>query len=101
MAKNKRLVSDLTPDEKEAFRSMVKEMVSLMLQRDSIQNHMKDIRDRAKEELDLKPTEISDYARLTFDTQKVKEKFEHMEEMFSEAEILKLVDSMEMGRNEE
>ena len=83
MAKNKNTVSDLDEREKQELNKMLKESTDLYVQMGSCKMSIKDIADRAKEELDLPTSEFNKYAKIAFDNSKAKEELEKAEEVYT------------------
>lgn len=83
MAKQKNTVGDLDESQKKEFNKMLKESTDLYVQMESCKMSIKDISDRAKEELDLPTSEFNKYAKIAFDNSKAKEELDKAEEVYT------------------
>jgi len=91
MAKAQNTVKDLNPTEKQDLNKMLKESTDLFVQMESCKLAIKDIAERAKEELDLPTAEFNRYAKIAFDNQKARDQLEQAEEVYANCVELGLI----------
>lgn len=84
-------ISELNRDQYEKVLGMVKEMNAAMIQIDSYKDHMKLIKTRCKEEVGLKDTDFKFLVDSAYDSYKMKEKLEEIEDRVSKAQEMGLL----------
>lgn len=89
---SKATVSELGPSELEKFKGMLKESTVAQIAISQQKDHIGDIRERAKEELDLPAAEFNKYSKIAFENHKAQEALDKAEEQYENAVRLGLID---------
>lgn len=79
-------ISELSRDQYATVLGMVKEMNNAMIQIDSLKDHMKDIKNRCKEEVGLKDSDFKFLVDSAYDSFKMMEKLSEIEDRVSKAQ---------------
>jgi len=77
------------PETRKKIKEALIEAEKIMFLQESNKVALKDISDRMKEELDIKPTDFNKWAKVWWDEAKANDQVSEMEENISEVEILK------------
>lgn len=85
-------VSELGPTELEKLNGMLKEDVVAQIAISQQKEHRKDIRETAKDELDLSTKEFNRYAKIAYENHKAQEILDEAEETYENAIRLGLVE---------
>lgn len=88
-------VSELGPNELERFKGMLKESTVANIAISQQKEHIGDIRERAKEELDLPASEFNKYAKIAYENHKAQEALDKAEEQYENAVRLGLIEDSE------
>lgn len=77
------------PSKRKKIKEALVEAEKIMFLQDTNKVALKDISDRMKEELDIKPSDFNKWVKVWFDEAKANDQVADMEESISEVEILK------------
>lgn len=84
--------TQLSVEEQAEFKKMLKEASDLFFQIESSKMSVKDIAERAKDELGVPTSEFNRYAKIAFDNQKARDQLEDAELVYNNAVQLNLIE---------